>query len=225
MNLGLIGYRVLGPQENVDRNGGLYTYVLAANGLWAAASRPGLRAVIPVAEAQVHGELPPLDLVVELTPRVPAAITAALFTQARLACVPEPAELLLHLVLDGERWRLIRPAQRRGVTSVVPLPPFSGNSYETALIDVHSHHVLPVSDFSHTDDESEAGQFRIFGLLCDINKRPTLRTRVRIFNHAYEFDPELAFELPASVHTLWKDLADVQHGLREGEDPANPAHE
>lgn len=202
----LVGYLSLAPDGSrlVGERGALYDYVLGGNGVFAVSERKGLFGLIPVGAARVVG-LPTIKPIVQLTPKVPAKTVEVMFRAARAACTDGLREILFHLeLLDPPQWgqyAVTVPNQDGTAYSITPRGPTAGTTYETALIDVHSHHLMKAPQFSPMDDASEAGLFRIFGLLFDIFERPTLRTRLTIFNHTWEFDPRLAFEIPAGVHT------------------------
>lgn len=96
----------------------------------------------------------------------------------------------------------VKPAQRQTVGAVHPVGPFAGTSYETYLIEVHSHHELGFHDFSSTDDASEAGTFRLFGLLVDIFEKPRLRLRVSVFGYPWEIPASSVFDLPPELSKI-----------------------
>jgi hypothetical protein len=179
----------------------LYEYVLAGNGLFLHAEREAVRALIPVAWAEVRG-LPPLEPHVEfLLPRVPAHITYQLLLGALAESLPKPREVMYHLVrysASGE-WGLVKPAQVQSFGSVKPVGPFAGTSYEQYLVEVHSHHGMKCHNFSEMDDASEAATFRFFGLLVDIFQSPRLRLRLSVFGYRYEVPASLVFELPPQL--------------------------
>lgn len=204
--LNLIDYVMAREPTLPPLRAGLYDYVLAGNGVFVRSERDELKAVIPVAECTVQG-LPYIESCVELTlPHVPVELTRALLTQARQERDEKGRmlEVMYHLTWEqaAQRWQMVKPAQRQTAVSVQPTGPFSGTSYETYLIEVHSHHTLDCHDFSSVDDESEAGTFRLFGLLVDIFNRPRLRLRVNVFGHRWEIPASLVFDLPQELKEM-----------------------
>jgi hypothetical protein len=178
--------------------GGLFEYILAANGLFVRAERPELRALIPAAACELRG-LQRVEPACELrVPRVPVGLVSAMLEDARAEQDAEgaPREVLFHLAWhDG--WQLTCPAQQQGGTFVAPLGPAIGSSYESALIEVHSHHAMTIA-FSSMDDDEETC-FRIYAVLADIFKRPTLYTRVSVYGYRSLIDSALIFSLPEAV--------------------------
>ncbi len=85
-----------------------------------------------------------------------------------------------------------------------------GSSYAGALIEVHSHHGMPAF-WSGTDDADEQG-FRLYAVLGDIFRRPTLRVRVGIYGQFYELPAGTIFGLPAGVNMRHGD-----HPIPEGD--------
>jgi hypothetical protein len=87
------------------------------------------------------------------------------------------------------------PPQERGLAFVRPIGP--APSYETAVVEVHSHHGM-AARFSPTDDADETG-FRVFGVLGEIYTQPTLRVRVGLYGHYWEIPATWVFQLPHRV--------------------------
>jgi len=198
----LIEYRIRLSGGPTGPQGQMYDYQMAGNGVFVSADRPGLEVCFPVAEGTIAG-LPELESFVEVETRVPASILADMFVAAREACIETNNEKLFY-VLAGDRagsWQLHEPAQVSSAVQVVAIESVVNTDlYARTLIDVHSHHIMPVPNFSHTDTESEQGTFRIYGLLTNIFQRPTIRTRVQVYTHSFDFPPEWVFEIPKGVH-------------------------
>ena len=199
----LINYTVAREATLPPIRAGLYEYVMAGNGLFVRSERKGLKALIPVVMFNVNG-LATLEPCVTFTlPRVPIELTRAMLLAARQERDGEGRMLegMYHLTWSEatSSWQLEKPAQRQTPTTIHPVGPFAGTSYEKYLIEVHSHHGLAFHDYSPVDDESEAGMFRLFGLLVDIFNRPRLRLRVGVFGHRWEVLASLAFDLPPEL--------------------------
>jgi len=198
----LIEYRIRLSGGPTGPSGQMYDYQMAGNGIFVVAQRPGLSVCFPIGEAEVSG-LPDLSTFIDVGARVHASILADMFVAAREACIETNNERLFY-VLAGDRegsWQMHEPAQVASAIQVVAVDsPVNTDLYARTLIDVHSHHIMPVPNFSHTDTESEQGTFRIYGLLTNIFQRPTIRTRVQVYTHSYDFPPEWVFEIPKGVH-------------------------
>ena len=68
--------------------GGLFEYIIAANGLFVRAERPELRALIPAAACELRG-LQRVEPACELrVPRVPAGVVSAMLEAARAERTP-----------------------------------------------------------------------------------------------------------------------------------------
>lgn len=174
----------------------LYQYVVASNGVFVRASRPGLQAMIPVAECApgIRG-LEPVKPYVRLQTKVPEK----LLTQALLWSIQAlPNEALVWFNLDSGRWTARRPEQVQRKLSVQPMNAFDPFG-AAALIDLHSHNSMPPF-FSTTDDHDETG-FRIYVVIGSIHpcafKPPRIRVRVGIYGHVFPLPASDVFDLPS----------------------------
>lgn len=178
----------------------MYEYVVASNGVFVRGQRTGLRVMLPVMAGPptpLRG-LVPVEPFVQLDhPRIPAELVDEMLDTALAAKddALRPVEALFHLCWDERGSRLEIPAQERHLASVRPVG--QTPSYETAMVEVHSHHGMAAC-FSPTDDADETG-FRIFGVLGDIFTRPTLRVRVGLYGHYWEIPAIWVFQLPHRV--------------------------
>ena len=178
----------------------MYEYVVASNGVFVRGRRTGLRVMLPVMAGPptpLRG-LVPVEPFVQLDhPRVPAELADEMLDTALAAKDDDlkPVEALFHLTWDASGSRLEVPAQERSATNVRPVG--HAPSYETAVVEVHSHHGMTAC-FSPTDDADETG-FRIFGVLGEIYTRPTLRVRVGLYGHYWEIPATWVFQLPRRV--------------------------
>ena len=209
-----VRYLVAHPGDALPRAAGLYDYILAAGGLYLRAERPGIRVCQPLAACPVRGLAEVRSEMAFTWPRVPATLTARMLAQARAECDPagRPIEVMYHLSWSGQRWELVKPRQIQSRVAVYPLGPYTGTSYETYLIEAHSHHELKAHAFSGMDDASEGATFRLFALLADIFAAPLLLLRLNVYGYRWNVPAALAFELPEG-------LAD---GSAEAADPAAP---
>lgn len=178
----------------------LYEFALAQNGVFLRAERRGLRVQFPIMEGPyVRGGLAKLDPCVELEyPRIPARLLNTMLALSWTACIPAPKEVLFHLWFE-DGWQFCRPLQSQSYAGVTPLDDGPGSSYVKAMVEVHSHHNLPVSaKFSTIDDADERG-FRIYAVLGRIFSRPQIRVRVGVYGYYYEVPATTLFELPRLI--------------------------
>lgn len=193
-----VNYHLLRELPGPPANASLYEYLIAGNGVFLRGEREGLQVLIPVAPCEIRG-LPTLTPYLKLAyPLVDQALVAEMLDQSQAACIAAgaPREILFHLRWECG-WHLAVPAQDQTASSVTPIGPAIGSSYETALIEVHSHHRL-APFFSRTDDADERG-FRLYAVLGHIFTQPTLRVRVGVYGYYWSVPAQWVFELPDSV--------------------------
>jgi len=197
----------LGPISEGD----LYQYVVAANGVFLRAERPGLKAMIWVAStsAPIRG-LVVLTSYVHLTEnRVPVRITARMVEMAyhmqgrEILFYLEPVpvrwiEADTHTAMVSSRpenpWRLRVPEQIATPASVKPVNPGDGAE---ALIELHSHHGMGAF-FSSMDSRDETG-FRIYAVLGNLDSTPMINVRVGIYGNFCGIPADMVFELPVGL--------------------------
>lgn len=184
-------------------------YLVAGNGCFVRLERPELRVIAPLARHTMRG-LATLQPRFEMVPpRVPEAIVTAIYAESLRAAMT-PTEALFHLVWDGGVWECRVPPQRRSRLQVVPVGKLLGSSYESALIEAHSHQAAAPffsSGGPESDDADEIG-FRIYAVLGWVSTRPTLRVRVGLFGHYWEIPADWVFDLPEGIH----DAGEVDRG-------------
>ena len=189
-------------------NAAMYEYVTASNGVFVRGQRTSLRVMLPVPRTPLRGViagpatplrgLVPVEPFVQLDhPRVPAELMDEMLDAALAAKddAQNPVEVLFHLTWDASGSRLHVPPQERSIMCVKPIG--HAPSYETAVVEVHSHHGM-AARFSSTDDADETG-FRVYGVLGEIFTRPTLRVRVGLYGHYWEIPATWVFQLPHRV--------------------------
>jgi PRTRC genetic system protein A len=178
----------------------MYEYVVASNGVFVRGRRIGLSVMLPV----MIGPATPLRGLVLVEPFVqlnhpciPAELVDEMLDAALVAKDDdrEPVEALFHLSWDECGSRLQIPPQERSLASVRPVG--HTPSYETAVVEVHSHHGM-AARFSSTDDADEVG-FRVYAVLGEIYTQPTLRVRVGLYGHYWEIPATWVFQLPHRV--------------------------
>ena len=176
---------------------GLYQYVLAGNGIFVRAERPGLSACLWYALSEIRG-LPALKPSVVLSSKVPYGFVQDMLDFSRAA---SPNEILFYLLHDENfqfvnPWRLVIPNQVQAPSNVHPVDPFNPHG-QVALIECHSHHNMGAF-FSREDDKDETG-FRIYAVLGEISTRPALAVRVGIYGHFYPIPAHWVFDLPVGA--------------------------
>ncbi|MFB2894968.1 hypothetical protein ACE1CI_18840 [Aerosakkonemataceae cyanobacterium BLCC-F50] len=166
-------------------------YWLSRNGVFVRAQRQGLKACFPIANCRI-ASLAVLEPYFHMEyPRVPMEITKLMWLLSESA---GENEILFHLSFETGGWHLEVPAQIATPTSVTPLISSVNSSYETALIEVHSHANIS-SEFSEADNREETG-FRIFAILGKLRSQPEINTRIGIYSHFYSIPARWIFELP-----------------------------
>lgn len=169
----------------------LYAYITAGNGIFVSARRPGLEALIPVTACRIAG-LPDLAPRVDLPQRVPAPLLAHAL---RFSQQVFPDEALFWFNWIGA-WYLHIPDQRVTHTSVMPCDQ-QNHAGTRALVDLHSHaRFAPF--FSPADDRDETG-FRIYAVIGNLDKTPTISVRVGVYSHYFSIPASTVFELPAGM--------------------------
>jgi hypothetical protein len=193
----------------------LLDYVVGAGGIYARGRRPGIEACIPIADARVRGLRSVEPYVQWGYPKVPAQMLALIFHVSQTIAKKEPRETLFYLssekpnvgtILSRAGWHLIFPEQTATAEHVDPTLKGANSLEERAVIEVHSHHEMdPV--FSATDDADEGTMsFRLYGVIGNIFTNPSIRVRVGLFGHFYEYPASEFFEMPEGVTdcVTWK---------------------
>ncbi len=188
----LIDYKISTSTTLPPIEASMMEYWVAGNGVFIRAQRQGLSICVPIIHCTIRG-LPNLAPYFHLQyPLVPANKILEML-QASQAVGDQ--EILFHLCFTHGEWHLHIPKQTATSTHVTLVEP-SDPSYETALIEIHSHHTYKAC-FSPTDDQEESGKFRIFAVLGEIFNCPTINVRVGIYSHFYYIPANWVFELPA----------------------------
>lgn len=175
-------------------DGILYQYVVAANGVFVRAERPGLAVLIWIAATPQ-----PVRGLAELQPycriqRVPADVVWALHDESARAL---PNEILFYLLPDADTaWRVIIPEQRQTPGMCMPVDPYNPHAAQ-ALIEAHSHQYMPAY-FSPADNRDETG-FKIYAVIGRIGETPQIRARVGVYGHHYEIPAGWVFDRPAAI--------------------------
>lgn len=174
----------------------LYAYIMAGNGVFVYAKRPGLEVLIPVSTCKIAG-LP------ALTPHVNTAKRVSAFLLADVVHVCKqvfPNETLFWFNWDDE-WSIHIPEQQTTKASIVPCDRHD-EAGTSALIDLHSHARFSPF-FSPTDNEDETG-FRIYTVIGNVDKTPTMSVRVGVYSHYFNIPASTVFDLPDGIQDIYE---------------------
>lgn len=200
MTKSLIDYKIATSPALPPLSAVMKEYWLASNGVFVRAKRQGLYGCIPIALCNIPG-LTAVDPNVQMEyPRVRASIISTMLSAAQ---AQGKKEILFYLSFVDSNWQLDIPEQVASPTSVKSLVASLGSAYETALIEVHSHHQMN-AQFSLTDDLEESGKFRIFAVMGEIFTRPTINVRVGIYSHFWQIPANWVFEMPHELIDLFE---------------------
>ena len=185
----------------------LYAYIMAGNGVFVYAKRPGLEALIPASIGRIAG-LPDLIPQVNLQQRVPAFLLKQAKHTSQKAF---PNEVLFWFNWSGQ-WSLHMPDQQVTRSSAVPCDGHD-SAGTSALIDLHSHaRYSPF--FSPVDDRDETG-FRIYAVIGSLAKAPTIAVRVGLYSHYYSIPASTVFDLPEGICDTYEQK-ELQHENQQG---------
>ena len=178
-----MGYLINHRQGIRGTQGTGYDYVMAGNGVFVQAERPGLTARVQLTDCRVRG-------LAETGPKLHldhGRIPKELLEEGLRWFRETPdQERYFAVHWDGEQYRMNIP-QQNGRTASLNYQPLEG-----MLMEFHSHGRIPAF-FSNTDDQDEQG-FRIYGVAGRLDRpRATIAMRVGIYGHFQDTDWETAF--------------------------------
>lgn len=173
----------------------LYAYLLAGNGVFLNAKRPGLEVLIPVSLARIVG-LPALTPYVRLAQRIPKCL---LLHALKLSLNQLPNEILFWFN-SKQYWTMQVPRQIACPSSVIPMESLDEMG-TSALVDLHSHALLPPF-FSTADNKDEQG-FRIYAVIGQIDKSPGIRVRVGVYGNYFDLPASTVFEMPEEIVDIY----------------------
>jgi PRTRC genetic system protein A len=191
---------------------GLYQYVVAANGIFVRAKRPGLEAQIWVAgTAEKIRGLVEIQPYVKLGKPVPRYMLEHLFLDAWRKRPNEALYYLKHIepAQAAAFWAASMPSQIQSPGGVRPSDPYSSGT--DTLLELHSHHSM-AAYFSQTDNRDERYGFRLFAVVGRLDQaRPEIRVRVGIYGHFWEVPAGWVFEMPpfAKDATVPEEVSEV----------------
>jgi PRTRC genetic system protein A len=192
MELQLVHHLVVNADGSIPETpNSLYAYILAGNGVFVYARRPGLEALIPVSTCKIAG-LP------ELTPQVHIArcVPATLLEDALRFCKQVFPNEALFWFNRSDEWSINLPDQQTTNASAMPCDRHD-KAGTSALIDLHSHGRFSPF-FSLTDDQDEVG-FRIYAVIGNVEKVPRISVRVGVYSHYFKVPASTVFELPDGI--------------------------
>lgn len=176
----------------------LYQYVIAANGVFVRAERPGLSVMIwsSALTEPIRGLASVEPYVRMAYPTIPEC---GMYEIIKRCIQASPQEILFWLSppqQPGSPWGMVVPRQVRSSGSVRPVDPHSPLQ-QGALIELHSHHEMSAF-FSRTDDADETG-FRIYAVVGKVSTHPHITVRVGVYGHFWEIPASWVFDLPHYV--------------------------
>lgn len=189
----LIGYAT--TADSLSNSGSALTYLLAGNGIFVSATRPNIEVLMPVclSNQRIKG-LPHLNAHFTITPRIPKELLLEVWRSSCNACTESNAEILFHFHKQDTGWELQTPKQTQNQTSCQPTESGSHASHHHAVVEIHSHAVMPAF-FSNADDVDETG-FRIYGVLGRVNTtKPEIQMRVGLFQHCWNIPAKTVFDI------------------------------
>ncbi|MFN6462433.1 MAG: Mov34/MPN/PAD-1 family protein [Nostoc sp. DedVER02] len=190
-----IGYHFATSNNFPPYSQKLQEYWLAANGLFLRSHRRELEVCLQVTQTQVAG-LQPIEPYFRLkVPKVPSLVIADIINAAS---INPQQEILFYLGVTNYQWWCHTPLQTASSTHVLSLESALDKSYTDGLVEIHSHGTLAAYP-SSVDNQEEKGKFRVFAIIGTLNTIPTIYTRIGIYNHFFDINPNHIFELPPQV--------------------------
>lgn len=173
----------------------LYQYLLAGDGVYIRAERPGLYAIMPLAPVTVRG-LVPFKTAIFSIQKVGQCLIKDIFLRSYGAM---PNEILFYLEPGLTAWDYWMPQQIQTPGNVSPVDPYAGKN---ALIEIHSHHRMSAF-FSSTDDKDERSGFRVYTVIGNLDSdHPTIQVRLGIYGYFFPIPAAWVFDLPSYVDDM-----------------------
>ncbi|URD53486.1 Mov34/MPN/PAD-1 family protein [Chroococcidiopsis sp. CCNUC1] len=158
----------------------LQEYWMAGNGIFLRSHRPELEVCLAIAHCIVGNLLQIQPYFRLVPPKVPASTISEIL---RICLEAGEREVLFYLSYD-DRWQLHVPPQTASRTSVAATESSFNSTYETALIEIHSHAGAPAC-FSTQDDLEESGKFRIFAVIGSLPEKPSICVRLGVYDRFF----------------------------------------
>ncbi len=172
----------------------MYTYVVAANGLFIQAEDSRMDARVLITPARLNG-------LAQIAPyarlKVDRISSAWLHSILRSARQHMPREAMYQFMWNGasgdakpsvvHTWRCVMPGQIQSPTALR----FDDDGQ--AVVDLHSHNSM-AAFFSETDDADEGG-LRFYAVVGKIDTaQPEIRVRVGVYGHHMQVPAEMVFD-------------------------------
>lgn len=170
----------------------LYEYVVGSNGCFVRAKRKEMEAMIKTgAFLQPLRGLKRVEAYLKIEEQVPAKLVGKMFEMAFRA---GNREILFYLTYN-QGWKLHVPDQQQCGAAVNPIDPYCGAD---VVLEVHSHHRMKAF-FSRQDDLEEQAGFRLYSVIGDFDRKPTILTRVGVYGHFQMVHSKTVFEMPTGL--------------------------
>ncbi|MDX2242391.1 MAG: hypothetical protein NW224_17030 [Leptolyngbyaceae cyanobacterium bins.302] len=207
----IIGHKFADAEQLPEHTSTGFEYIVGSNGIYVRAIRPSIQVTIPVSTHQqpLKG-LADIRPNIEIAPKIPESLLLEMWSLACQACSTQSLEILFHLTLEQEHWRLTVPNQQQSPNQCQPTNTSYGSTAHRATVEIHSHGQLPAF-FSPTDDQDEATGFRVYGVLGKVrSSQPEMVLRVCIFGHCchlpihqvFDIEPDSTFLFDLTQHYL-----------------------
>jgi PRTRC genetic system protein A len=211
LDLGLTQYHIAlpgVPLPPVDETK-MLDYAVGANGVYVRGRRTGLEVCMPASFNLVllRGLSEVSSYVKWEFPKVPLKLVEGMLHESQSVCASTPTEALFYLsygcvAYAGEKlalennWYCVMPEQIATDDSVVPTEAaLNAGAGTDVIVELHSHHSMrPV--FSPDDNADESQGFRVYSVIGTIFDKPTIRTRVGLWGHFWDYPSSEFYELP-----------------------------
>lgn len=206
---GLVNYQLATAGFKPRLEGGLYTYILAANGVFIYSGNEYFQAVVPVKDMTVMpGTIKGL---IDIRPDfhvIERVWWGILYEMVSSAYRHLPNERLFFLKHPARaaRWFMEEPLQKTDRSSVQAF----GTPDQYYPIEVHSHNTMGAF-FSKQDDREETG-LRVYAVLGRIDRdNPEIAVRVGVYGNFMDLHYSEVFE----TNSLLLDSLRIEEGIDE----------
>src|SRR5262245_49544035 len=184
---GLVNYVLNHERRAYDtplRRGGMFDYLLAADGLYLHAKREELEICLQVAPAEVRGLEGCFEKFAFGLPKVPNNLVKEILYISTSYAQDSKERLFWlehspHNTYDNG-WSICHPLQMSSASSCRPIEG-QDEAYQRAIIVIHSHHSKP-AQFSRMDNRNVTG-FRLYRVLEQLTKKSEIRLRVDCYSY------------------------------------------
>ncbi len=186
----------------------LFEYILAANGVFIRAERPGLKVLLKLQPLDpIQNAVRGLEALVEYVEigKLPRSLLEIVLEEVASAY---PNEALFYVQASENAWQMSIPEQIRSRGRVEPANP-DDPAVQNGLVELHSHGALRAF-FSTADDADEAFGFRVYCVIGEQSPgQAEIRCRIGVYGHFVEGPPEWLFdELPDDL-LAWRTMVEI----------------